>query len=482
MRKAILIIDDEPMYIKVIKGFIKDSGYECISFLNSQDAINFLNDKKIVDNVSPSEVVIAIVDLSMPDIDGISAIKIINKIKRDIQIIVLTASNELSKVTSAINSGANEYVSKGSKDLFVRLSASINNCIENRSLKQQVYSLERRNDNRVSFFDLLGSSRCFVDAVNLAKKFTNSNMPILIEGAPGCGKELLAKAIHGSGVRVGKPFVAIDCSFLSKNEKSADNANIALFGTEKFEKYGIMERSIGAIKRAEDGTVFLGNVDFLTTETQIRLLRFIQEGTFEPFGTNQPIISNARIITSTNKSLESYVKHGRFREDLYHRLGSNSFNIVMPSLMERGQEDIKMLADNFCFQFSISENKKIKGLTKESLDLLYQFSWEENVQQLKNFIFRAVLLCDGNILSVEHFPQILNFVATKPIRKKHDPNRESLEKVDFFDSNSNCKDLEQIEKEVIEKLVEYYNGNISNVSKHLKVGRSTVYRKLSIEQ
>ncbi len=476
MQKNILIVDDEPVQSKLLARFIGDLDHNVICMNNGRQVVEFFLNKKPFNGLLPSEVSIMMLDLSMPDIDGLSVLKQIADFRGNLQVIVLTASNEISSAISALNLGADDYIMKGEKDLFARVVSSIINAIEKTNLKQQVYNLERKNSHQVSFSDLVGASKNFLEAINLAKRVSNSNVPVLIEGASGVGKELLARAIHGAGSKSGKPFVIIDCRTLCQNSTSFHEADIMLFGGEVSPEYGIVERSIGKIREADGGTIFLGNISSLRPDMQVKLLRFIKEGTVEPVGAKSSVGVGVRIISSTNQDLESYVRHGRFREDLYYCL--NIFLISVPSLCERDPEDIKTLAANFCYDFSVNENKKIKGLSSQALELLCKFDWEDNIRQLKSYIFRAVVLCDGEILKPEHFPQIVNSTFIKKIRKKSSNPNKIFEKIDLFHPNGQCKNLEEIETEVVEKLLGFFDGNLSEVSKQLKVGRSTIYRKL----
>jgi DNA-binding NtrC family response regulator len=409
----------------------------------------------------------------MPDVDGLSVLKQIANVKGDLQVVVLTAGNEISSAITALNLGAIDYIIKGERDLFARVVTSINSAIEKRNLRQQVSSLERKTSHQVSFSDLIGSGPSFIYAVNLAQKASNSNIPVLIEGQPGTGKEFLARAIHGSGSKSGKPFVVVDCKTLTNS-----SADMILFGCEKSPTNG--ERSLGKIKEADGGTLFLDNIDSLTPDLQIKLLRFIQEGTVKQVGGNLVSGVGVRIISATNQDLESYVRHDRFREDLYYCL--NSFLISIPPLSDRGTDDIRVLSESFCRDFSVSENKKIKGFSDDAMRMLYVFDWENNIRQLRSYIFRAVALCDGEILELEHFPQVVHFKnSNKPKKITRNPANK-METVELFYPDGKCKDLEEIETEIFNKLITCFDGNLSETSKQLKVGRSTIYRKLNPEK
>jgi DNA-binding NtrC family response regulator len=327
---------------------------------------------------------------------------------------------------------------------------------------------------QVSFTDIIGKSDSIALALALAKKIANSAIPVLIEGPNGVGKELFARAIHGSSARSGKPFVTVDCESLRSG--SADDV---LFGSERMLDNGVIEKNVGKVRESNGGTLFLDNVNALKIDTQIKLLRFIQEGEIEPAGSKMIYKASVRIISSTNKSLKLLVDENRFREDLYYRL--NIFPIMLPSLRERGAEDIRLLAESFCYNFCISENKKIKGISNESMEILADYEWEDNIRQLKSYIFRAVVLCDDEFIKPEHLPRNVRVKDDKDENKtKRGFGRRGMELIDIFDDDGVCKSLDDIEEEVVRRLVEFYNGNLSEVAKQLKVGRSTVYRKLKM--
>ena len=475
VKRNILIVDDEPTQCKVLGKFIGNMGHNFLTMNSGMEVVDFFMNKKIIEGISCYDIDVMLLDLSMPDLDGLTVLKEINPIKGDLQVIVLTANKDISRAISAINLGAIDYIVKGEKDIFARVTASINNAVEKKNLKYQVSYLARKGKDQVAFSDILGQSAQISNVIKLAKKAINSSIPILIEGPSGSGKELLARAIHGSSLKSGKPFVIVECDLLKSS-----TAEEELFGSEKSIS-DFSSKNIGKIREANNGTIFFEKIDSLKLDLQVKILRFLQEGEVEPVGSSQAVRVNARVISSTNRDLSKMVETKKFREDLRYRIAS--LPIIIPSLRERGEEDIKILSENFCRNFSINENKKIKGISNDALYLISNYEWEDNVRQLKNSIFRAVVLCDEDFLKPEHFPQLLNKENNSLTKSKaaiKDNSDINSELIDIFDDEGKCKTLDFIEEEIIKRLVDIYNGNLSEVAKQLDVGRSTIYRKLKI--
>lgn len=476
VKHTILIVDDEETQRKAFGKVIRTNlGHNCVEMKSGLEVVDFFMNKKSISNICYTDVDVMLLDLSMPDLDGLAVLKQIGPIKGDVQVIVLTAKKDLTLSVAAINYGAIDYIVKGERDIFARLTASINNAIEKKNLKYQVLNLSRKERDQVMFSDIIGRSEATLKVIETAKRVANSNISVLIEGPSGSGKELLARAIHGSGIRSGKPFIVVECDLLRDTD-----AEEKLFGFEGFVADG-MVKNIGKLREANTGTILFRKFELLKPALQIKLLHFLQEGEFTPVSGKMPVRVDVRMIFSTSADLKQLVATKKIREDLYYRI--SVFPISMPSLKDRGEEDIRILAESFCRDFSINENKKIRSISPEALNLLYSSDLEDNVRQLKNAIFRAVVLCDIDSLHPEHFPQLLvkedgNLTKAKAaIKKRSDINSEL---VDIFDEEGKCKTMDQLEEEVIKRLVDMRSGNLSEVAKQLNIGRSTIYRKLKI--
>lgn len=475
VKHNILIVDDEQIQCKILAKFVGGLGHNYLVMSSGMEVVDFFMNKKTIKEISCNDVDVMLLDLSMPDLDGLSVLKQIAPIKGDVQVIVLTASKDTSLAINAINHGAIDYIVKGEKDIYARVTASINNAIEKKNLIYQVSHLARKGRDQVAFSDIIGQSEVISSVIRLAKKVMNSTITVLIEGPNGSGKELLARAIHGSSPRSGKPFIVVKCDLLKNNDAEEE-----IFGSEKAISEGTV-KNIGKLREANNGTIFFEKISSLKSDLQIKLLRFMQEGEFTPVGGKDPVRVNVRIISSTNQDLDRLVATKKFREDLRYRIAT--FPITLPSLRERGEEDIRLLAESFCRDFSVNENKKIKSISTDAIYLLYNYDWDDNIRQLKNAIFRAVVLCDGDVLETKHFPQLLNKESNSLTKAKSSIKKNSnvnSELVDIFDDEGKCKTIDVIEEEIIKRLVDICNGNLSEVSKQLDIGRSTIYRKLKI--
>lgn len=473
VKRTILIVDDEPVQCKIMKKFISGMGHNYLIMNSGIEVVDFFVNKKIIEGFSYSDIDVMLLDLSMPDLDGLAVLKKISSIRHDVQVIVLTATTDVNLAITSINLGATDYIIKGKDDIFSRVTASIKNAIDKKNLKYQVSNLARKDQNQVSFSDIIGKSDAILSVISTAKKAISVSIPVLIGGQNGSGKELLARSIHGSGSRSGKNFVTVDCDMINP----ADAEEI-IFGNEKNTN---SRQKICKIKEAEGGTIFFKKIDSLTVDIQSKILRLIQDGEYFSQDSSKPASCNVRVMASTNKDLKKLSLEKKFREDL--RYAISIFPIMMPSLKDRRHEDIIMLAEYFLRTFVVNENKKIKQISESSIKIICDYDWKDNVRQLKNYIFRAVILCDSEQLLPEHFPQILNdeiFSESESLkRKKVFFNMDGI--VEIFDDNGKCKNLSDIEEEISQKLMKKFNGNISEVAKQLNIARSTLYRKLKLD-
>ena len=320
--------------------------------------------------------------------------------------IVQTAHGTIDTVISAMRAGAIDFVVKpvGAE----RLSVSIKNALRFDALEDEVRRMTRRASGALTFRDIVTKSDDMGRAIRLGERSARSNIPVLIEGESGVGKELMARAIQGSSERKGKPFVPVNCGALPENLIES-----ILFGHEKGAFTGATEKHLGKFVEASGGTLFLDEIGELPLDAQVKLLRALQEGEVDPVGGKRSVKVDVRLVSATNQNLIELVKQGRFREDLFYRL--NVFPITIPPLRAR-RADVPDLARRFAARFAAEEGKKVTGVSAEALALLSRYDWPGNVRQLENAMFRAVVLCDGGELGVAEFPQIAAQVEGFDIR------------------------------------------------------------------
>ncbi|HPE48799.1 MAG TPA: sigma-54 dependent transcriptional regulator, partial [Hyphomonas sp.] len=302
----------------------------------------------------------------------------------------------------------------------------------------------------------------------------------------GVGKEVVARCIQGASTRAGKPFVTVNCGAIPENLVES-----ILFGHEKGAFTGAVAKSLGKFVEADGGTLFLDEVGELPLDAQVKLLRALQEGEVDAVGARRPTKVDVRIISATNRDLAQQVAEGTFREDLFYRL--NVFPIDMPSLRER-REDIPALVDHFIGRFNASEGTKITGVADDTLKMLYAFDWPGNVRQLENAVFRAVVLCEGDMLQPQDFPQIsgqmpdldalpaapraANEVPAAPHAANDFAETAAASPVAIKDADGELRSLQDIERDILQYAIEFYEGHMSEVSRRLGIGRSTLYRKV----
>jgi DNA-binding NtrC family response regulator len=348
--------------------------------------------------------------------------------------------------------------------------------------------LKRKRDGAMGFKDLIGQSAALKNVVRLGERAAASNIPILITGESGVGKEMIARAIQGSSERAGRPFITVNCGAIPENLVES-----ILFGHEKGSFTGAHQRHIGKFQEADGGTIFLDEVGELSQEIQVKLLRVLQEGEVDSIGAKRPNKVDVRIISATNRDLAEEVKGGGFREDLYYRL--NVFPVHIPPLRERA-EDIPGLVDHFIQRYNAEERRDVRGVQHEVLEVLMRQPWPGNVRQLENTIFRAVVLAESSYLTARDFPLLasefeaagvslgppvisddLEDVAAPP-RLPVGDSATAFENVQLFDRDGHLRTLEAIERDLIRLAIDTYDGRMSEVARRLGMGRSTLYRKL----
>jgi DNA-binding NtrC family response regulator len=479
MTSLVLVADDDPVQRRLLEAMIRRFGYQVEVVDGGEAALARLEaaDRATVDCL--------VLDLVMPDLDGMGVLGRMRERKLSTPVIVQTAHGSIEAVISAMRAGASDFVVKpvGAE----RLQFSIKNAMRFDALEEEIRRISKRSTGTMTFKDLVTRSEDMGRVIRLGERAAKSNIPVLIEGESGVGKELIARAIQGASDRKGKSFVTVNCGALPENLVES-----ILFGHEKGAFTGATDKHIGKFQEANGGTLFLDEIGELPLETQVKLLRALQEGEIDPVGAKRAVKVDIRLISATNQNLIELVKQGRFREDLYYRL--NVFPITIPPLRGR-RDDVADLARRFTARFAAEEGKRIRGLTAECLTLLHRYDWPGNVRQLENAVFRAVVLSDDDELTVAEFPQIAAQVDGFDVRvpaappapigpmpampreivrvEVRDPNV-----VRLLDESGNVRKIEDLEAEVIKFALAYYRSQMSEMARRLGIGRSTLYRKM----
>jgi DNA-binding NtrC family response regulator len=490
MPERILIVDDDPVQRRLLENMIVRAGYEAVVAEAGDAAATLLTgpDGAGIDAV--------VLDLVMPDLDGLGVLARMGAAGLATPVIVQTAHGGIDNVVSAMRAGATDFVVKPVSP--ERLQVSLRNALNASALQGELARIKRSRAGTLTFRDIITRSQRMRGVLRLAEKAAGSAIPVLIEGQSGVGKELIARAIHGTGERSTKPFIAVNCGAIPDNLVES-----ILFGYEKGAFTGATERHVGKFVEAVGGTLFLDEIGELPLSAQVKVLRAIQEGEVEPVGGRKPVKVDVRLVSATNRDLIADVKSGRFREDLFYRL--HVFPIAVPPLCDR-PEDIPELTRHFLARFAAEEGKRIARVGGEALALLCAHRWPGNVRQLENAVFRAVVLADGDELGTGEFPHItaqmpggvvpsdsglpepieVTYAGAPPLAEElPGPSQPALAAslssgpaLALLDGTGEVRPLEDIETEVMRFAIAHYRGQMSEVARRLKIGRSTLYRKL----
>jgi DNA-binding NtrC family response regulator len=439
-----------------------------------------------------------LLDLVMPGVDGMAVLERLSQKPGIPPIIVQTAHGSIDAAINAMRAGAADFVIKPASP--ERVEVSIKSALKIEALSGEISRIKKKVEGTLTFNDLIIRGEAMQRVISLGKRAASSNIPVLIEGESGVGKELIARAIQGESERAGKPFITVNCGAIPENLVES-----ILFGHEKGSFTGASEKRIGKFQEADGGTLFLDEVGELPLDAQVKLLRALQEGEIDPVGSKKPVNVNFRLISATNRDMIQLVKDGKFREDLYYRL--NVFPIWVPPLRER-VEDVPELAQHFVARFAAEEGKRVSGLAPDALSLIKTYSWPGNVRQLENAVFRAVVLSDRPELTINEFPQIAAHVEgfdaeipeapSEPMRKPiytgpallgaEDRIPQTVEVkggtggsslgIPAVDASGDIRPLEAIEADMIRLALGRYRGHMTEVAKRLNIGRSTLYRKM----
>lgn len=375
----ILVVEDDPVQRRLLKNAIERHGHVVHQAENGRIGLEMVKRDSGLFNV-------IVLDLMMPEMTGLEFLDALHEFGTQIPVIVQTGQGGIETVVQAMRAGAFDFVVKPVSP--ERIATSISNAMKLDQREVKARAGRRSRSGSVGFDDIVSASPAMLRVIDLAQRAAQSNIPVVLEGESGVGKELVARAIQSGGDRSNKPFVTVNCGAIPHNLVES-----ILFGHEKGAFTGATERHIGKFMEADGGTIFLDEIGDLPLEVQVKLLRAVQQGEIETVGARTAHKVNVRLISATNKDLIEEVKNGHFREDLYYRL--NVFPITIPALRKR-KEDIPHLVRVFADRFS-SEQKNGRRMTVNAgtLALLTAYDWPGNIRQLENAIFRAVVWPKG---------------------------------------------------------------------------------------
>ena len=437
----ILVVDDEVQIRTLLSRMLELEGYEVCQAGDCRTAL------KQLEFQSPD---VVLCDVFLPDGNGVDLVSSVKKTAPNVEIILLTAHGNIPDGVQAIKNGAFDYITKG--DDNNKIIPLVSRAVEKARMNVRLEKLEKKVGHTYSFDSVLGDSKALKDAVSLAQKVSGTDVPVLLTGETGTGKEVFAQAIHYNSKRAKQNFVAVNCSSFSKELLESE-----MFGHKAGAFTGALKETKGLFEEASGGTIFLDEIGEMAFDLQAKLLRILETGEFIKIGDTKPTKVDVRIIAATNRDLEKEIELGHFREDLFYRL--SVFQIHLPALRER-VEDIPLHIKAFVSAFSSKMGKNIRTISPEYIDALKKRAWKGNVRELRNAIERSLIIADGDTLTLDALP--LNMQTSSAA---------STESYSGFD-------LSGVEKMHIQKVLKYTKGNKTETSRLLGIGLTTLYRKI----
>lgn len=435
-KAIILVVDDEKIVRESLRDWLTNVGYRVEVAESGEAALEIIKQKRVM---------IMLADLVMPGMDGIELMKEASKITPTIITVIITAYGSIQTAISAIREGAYDYIEKPFCPEKVELL--IKHLVAHQDLVEENISLRQKIEDRYLFEGIIGKSPVMLRIFELIKTVAPTTATVMIVGNTGTGKEMAARAIHHQSPRQNKPFLAVSCASLPESLLESE-----LFGHEKGSFTGAVERKKGKFEAADQGTLFLDEIGEINANTQIHLLRALEEKKITRVGGNEEIDVDVRVIAATNKDLRTMVKQGSFREDLYYRL--NVVTIKLPPLQDR-KEDILPLAEHFLRKYSKDNNKVVRCFSPEVIEFMMNYSWPGNVRELENMIEHGVILAKRKEIRMADLPQ--DFCSPSP---------------------PEGKTIEDVTRNHIIHILEETKGNISEAAKILGIQRMTLYNKL----
>ncbi len=457
--RILLLIDDEPAQARLVGAIAARAGWRMVIAADTAAALPMLaRETTRIDAI--------LLDCWSPHACDGKVVAALRAAAPTTPILMLAASTSVAAVVDAMRAGATDFLVKPiAPD---RLLAALDAATDRRATTGELRPLTEKIGGLLAFDEIVGSAPDFRAALAVAAKAARARVPLLIEGESGVGKEVIAQAIHAASPRARKPLIVVNCGAIPANLVESE-----LFGHEKGAFTGAFDRHVGKFQDADGGTLLLDEIGELPLEAQVKLLRVLESGEFQPLGSRGARHGDVRVIAATNRTLLDEVAAGRFREDLYYRLAV--VQVAIPPLRRRAA-DIPALTRHLLARIGQQPGMRSLGITDEALRVLMNYAWPGNVRQLQNALFRAAILCDGDALTVADFPHIA--------QQTHGPASRAPASigagagVTLFEPNGHMRPLDAIEADVIRLAIGHYRGRMTEVARRLGIGRSTLYRKL----
>jgi len=439
----ILVVDDEVQIRTLLSRMLELEGYEVCQAGDCRTAL------KQLEFQSPD---VVLCDVFLPDGNGVDLVSSVKKTAPNVEIILLTAHGNIPDGVQAIKNGAFDYITKG--DDNNKIIPLVSRAVEKARMNVRLEKLEKKVGHTYSFDSVLGDSKALKDAVSLAQKVSGTDVPVLLTGETGTGKEVFAQAIHYNSKRAKQNFVAVNCSSFSKELLESE-----MFGHKAGSFTGALKDKKGLFEEADNGTIFLDEIGEMAFELQAKLLRILETGEYIKIGDTKPTRVNVRVVAATNRNLPEEITAGRFREDLFYRL--SVFQIHLPPLRERAG-DVRILAKAFVKDFSVRLARPVTEITPAFLEALEQQPWKGNIRELRNVIERSLIVCESERLDVADLPL--------DIQNTHYEQSDETTPGNF--------ELSAMERRHIARVLEYTKGNKTEAARLLKIGLTTLYRKI----
>ncbi len=439
----ILVVDDEVQIRTLLSRMLELEGYEVCQAGDCRTAL------KQLEFQSPD---VVLCDVFLPDGNGVDLVSSVKKTAPNVEIILLTAHGNIPDGVQAIKNGAFDYITKG--DDNNKIIPLVSRAVEKARMNVRLEKLEKKVGHTYSFDSVLGDSKALKDAVSLAQKVSGTDVPVLLTGETGTGKEVFAQAIHYNSKRAKQNFVAVNCSSFSKELLESE-----MFGHKAGSFTGALKDKKGLFEEADNGTIFLDEIGEMAFELQAKLLRILETGEYIKIGDTKPTRVNVRVVAATNRNLPEEITAGRFREDLFYRL--SVFQIHLPPLRERAG-DVRILAKAFVKDFSVRLARPVTEITPAFLEALEQQPWKGNIRELRNVIERSLIVCESERLDVADLPL--------DIQNTHYEQSDETTPGSFELSAMECRHIARV--------LEYTKGNKTEAARLLKIGLTTLYRKI----